>query len=258
MMKKITLSLSALALSVAIPLQAQISYDTTGMEHAEGFNSLLGNFDSFNPKPWTDNSTIAGWYATEDGYVAQGNPVNTSTMYNLRFDGGSTDMTLGSVPGLGSGDISFGVRLTNDTGSILNSFDLQYTGEQWRNSGNEAATQLLVSFRLGGEEFAGGSWNFLNDLTFNAIHTGGTAGNLNGKQAANRVTLGATFDDGFSWQPGQDLWVQWTHPDAGGTNHALGVDNMTFAAIPEPGHIGALLAGLSGIFLAIWRRRFNN
>ncbi len=225
-----TFFLTSAVFVLALSLNAQVSYRTGGSEYWETFDSLDGSFAGFTKKPWTDNATIPGWYASEDGYVAQGNPVETSLLYNFRVDGGSVNKSLGSVPGRSSGDIAFAVRLTNETGGELSSFRLQYTGEQWRNSGNESPSRMTVSYRIGGEELDGGSWVEVSGLEFSAMHTGGVAVNLAGKAAENRVDLGANVTEGFHWEPGEDLWIRWTHLEEAGANHALGVDDVRFVA----------------------------
>jgi serralysin len=255
-MKPILLPLCCAGLIVgAASAHGQASYHTVGLTYAEDFNSLNPAFNAGNPHTWVDGVTVPHFYASLGQYYSNNRTPETSRMYNLRFDSAAADQSLGSVPGLSSGTIYFGLRLVNDTAATLTSFSLSYFGEQWRNSGNAVASQIVVDWRLGSGTIDSGTWSGLPAATFTAIHTGGTAADLNGNLPANRTSIAGTVSDGFSWAPGQELWIRWGHANHTGTNHGLSIDDVTFTAIPEPGHFGAALAAFAGLFLLIRRNR---
>lgn len=252
-MKRILLTLCPALLFCASSAFAQISYDTSGSVYLENFDSLNPAFQGGDPHPWTDNSTVGGWYASQTEYRSTNNPTITSSMYNLREGSSATDQSLGSVPGLGSGSIYFAARVVNDTGLTLTAFDLAYVGEQWRNSGNTNPSQFLVSYQFDAADITSGTWTSIGDLTFTSPHTGGTAENLNGNDPANRVGLSATISDNFQWQPGQELWLRWENPNTSGTNHGISIDDVQFSAIPEPTNLSLLFIGLATVGL-LWHR----
>lgn len=249
--------LAAVAGIVASSVQAQVVYSTPGLAHSEDFDALDPSLSNLyqGGYEWIDNETIPGFYANQPNYFATANPAEPNRLYNLRTGSSSTNQSLGSAPGNGSGTISVGLRLTNETGQILTSFSLGYLGAQWRNSGNEIPSQIIVDWSIGASSLIDGSWTAAN-ATFTAPHTGGTVENLDGMAPENQVYLQADVSDGFVWNPGEDLWIRWSHERHTGPNHALSIDDVTFAAIPEPSHFGIFFAGAIGAFLAV-RRRFG-
>ena len=93
-----------------------------------------------------------------------------------------------------SGNLFWGVRLQNNTGSTITSLDVAYTGEQWRNSAAAAQT-VAFSYLVGSPTVTGTLAEFqtagvaVTGLDFTSPITGGTAGALNGNLAANRTAL---------------------------------------------------------------------
>jgi serralysin len=250
-------SILAGLLGSAALLSGQASYHSVGFVYSEDFNSLNGQFtnlDTGSPHPWTNGVTVPNFYASLNDYWSTNRPVYGSRMYALRADGSAVDKALGSVPGGAQPAIYFGLRLVNTTGVTLTSFDLGYVGEQWRDSGNLIASQITVAWRVGSGSLTDGTWVSLPDATFTAPVTSGNVTDLNGNSAANRREIEASVSTDFSWAPNQELWIRWAHLDHPGTNHGLGIDDVTFAAIPEPAHAGLLVLAVSALALA-WRRR---
>jgi uncharacterized protein len=254
MNKKLLLTVltgTALGLGAA---SAEIFYTTPGLIYSENFDSLNPAFNSGNPHTWTDNTTISGWYTNQTVYYSNSNFTDTSRMYNMRLASDSTNQSLGGVPGGGQPLIAIGARLINDTGSALTSFSLSYVGAQWRNSANAVASTIVVDWNINPGGLGSGTWTSLGSAaTFVAPHTGGTAGNLDGTLSANRATLTASVTEGFFWGAGEELWIRWSIANHSGTNHAVSIDNVTFAAIPEPGHLGAFIIGVLAL-ITCWRR----
>jgi hypothetical protein len=210
----------------------QRHYEVQGVALRETFDTLNPAFQSGSPHAWTDNLTVPGWYTNRTVYYANSNAAETSRLYNLRVASSSTDQTLGSVPGNASGDIHKAIRLLNATGQSLSSLAIAYDGQQWRNSGNATASRLTVSYRIGGGDLLEGTWTPLPNLTFSALHTGGSAENLNGNMSANFLRLSTLVNEGHGllWPAGEELWIRWTHANHGGDNHALGLDNVEILA----------------------------
>src|SRR5262249_28939957 len=99
---------------------------------------LTENFDtliSTSSTTWVNNSTIPGWYTARTGtgttIVADAGASSAGNLYSYG-SAGSTDRALGSV-GSGNaaaGSFFWGVRLTNNTGSTINSVTVSYAGEE--------------------------------------------------------------------------------------------------------------------------------
>src|SRR5215207_6373418 len=121
--------------------QAQVSVTTLGVPYTQNFDALPAS----SSETFTNNSTLPGWYHARTGtgttIVANDGSSNAGNLYSYGT-GTATDRALGSV-GSGNaavGNLFWGVRLTNNTGATITSLDVQYTGEQWRNSAAAAQT----------------------------------------------------------------------------------------------------------------------
>jgi hypothetical protein len=161
---------------------------------------------------------------------------------------------------------SIGLMLTNTTGQTLTGFSLSYVGEQWRNGGANAAQKLDFQYSLTATAISDPNSAFVNAdaLDFTSPIASGAAAGLNGNLAANRTAISSTVS-GITWLPGQTLWLRWVDVNDGfgvdpafnGTSnstadHGLGIDDLSFSAVPEPGSLALLGLGAGGMLV---RRR---
>ena len=245
--------ISLFAFLAPVVALAQIQYQSVEDTYTQDFNSLPYSGANFT---WQDNLTLPGWYAANSGTV-QFNPAlisigssTTGAFYSFGSSN-SVDRALGSV-GSGSssaGGFFWGMQLVNNTGQVITSFRVSYTGEQWRSS---AAAAQTVSFQysLTASNVKTGSYVTVPELQFTSPVTGGTAGALNGNTA--RTIIGPFTVTGIQWSPGSSLWLRWSDPDHSGTDHGLAIDDVAFLAgsgstsyDPPPGYYSQA-EGLSG------------
>lgn len=264
---------TALALALTIvagTAGAQISF--TGAAYNQDFDTLANTGTN---NAWTDNTTIAGWYMRRmddvngelaDQYNASDGASNTGAVYSYGTTG-STERAFGSIASGSVEHMAYGARLLNNTGSTITAFTLDYIGEQWRNGGNASAHTLLFSYNIGGSTIgadtqpSGGTAGYSADPTFTRVasldFTGpiasASASSLDGNLVENQVQVTGTVS-GISWGAGQDLWIRWVDLNDVGNDHGLGIDNVNFTAVPEPGSMVALTVGALGL-LARRRRR---
>jgi endonuclease/exonuclease/phosphatase family metal-dependent hydrolase len=228
------LGLTAVISPWSLPAQIFLSAGA----YQQNFNSLA---TSGTANPWTDNSTLPGWYAsktaggtTVTSYQAGTGSVTTGAIYSFGVAGVNpvTDRALGSVASGTPGVFAYGVRFANDTGSTLTNFNLAYTGEQWRNSGNAAAHTLAFSYRISSDPIADSdaantqTWIALPALDFVSPTTGGSATALDGNSADHRQTLNV-FLTGVTVAPGQEIFFRWRDVDDAGADHGFGIDDLT-------------------------------
>jgi len=262
-----------------LPLHAAISYTTVGSPYTQNFDSLpttpenasLGN----TPAGWTDdnaspgvgNFSIEGWYLYHPIAVTEGGFSGTATgNHRMRIGAGtantgafmsygasaSTERALGTLASntLEAAGASqyIALRLTNNTGVTLGQFTLQYTGEQWRDGG--AATPVAQTLSFGYAVTTAAPTNIgaltttpVASLNFTSpvfVNTGSGAA-VDGN--ANNSVISATVA-GFTWNPGEDLWLRWNDVNDAGNDHAFALDDLTFSA-NLPAEVNSVANGLA-------------
>src|SRR5262249_5795902 len=138
---------------------------------------------------WINNTTIPGFFHARTGTGATVVPndggSNAGNLYSYGT-GTNTDRALGSVGSSNAavGNLFWGARLTNNTGSTITSLSVSYNGEQWR-SGNAAAQTITFSY-LVGSSIAGTLADFqaagteVPQLSYTSTVNSAAAGALNG------------------------------------------------------------------------------
>lgn len=233
---------------------------------------------------WADNSTVPGWYAayhviSGDAYttpprfnISNGSQGSSYSFYLFRgtapghpdthdpADPVYRDGALGAIPvnahtggGANVGGVFYGTQIQNSTGATLTEFSLSYVMEIWRLSGNSVENSLTVSYRVGGSEFAGGSWTEVPALTLTS--PAGTSSTVlyDGNHPDNQLLSPTVTVSGLSIPAGESLWIRWLDMNDTGVDNGIGIDNVQFSAIPEPAT--ATLLGLGALALLALRRR---
>lgn len=150
--------------------------------------------------------------------------------------GASSERALG---GLGSGGAYFGspangavagwmtVALTNTTGGVVDTLDLQYTGEQWRNGGNTATQTMTLEYGIGATFDAVTTWTAPGGtFNFTSLQNTATAAGLDGNAAANRTSgRGGTLSN-LGWANNDTLWIRWVETNDAANDHGLAIDDF--------------------------------
>ena len=60
----------------------------------------------------------------------------------------------------------------------------------------------------------------------------------------------------MGWAAGDTLWVRWIERNDAGNDHGLAVDDLSLSvsAVPEPGALALMLAGLAAVGFVARRR----
>jgi hypothetical protein len=231
-MKRIILA--ALSVMLVASAMAQISMTTTG-SNTQNFNTLITS----GTATWVNNSTISNWYVTNTSLRADAGS-NVAAGIKSYGTGTATDRALGSIETNAGGAIAYGVQLQNNSSTAITSATLAYTGEQWRkeNNGNTdqiAAYYLVSSSPISSITNTTSGWTLITGLTFTSPIIGAsTATTLNGNTAANRTVFSATALPSLSVPAGQYLIIKWVNANASGTDHGLGIDDVTIAWTVTP------------------------
>jgi hypothetical protein len=258
----------ALAAAMSAPALAQISITSPSFTYTNNFNSLA---TSGSPT-WTDNSTMAGWYAARrvgsvntpfTSYTANNGSSATGALYSYGT-GTATDRALGSIADIsGATTIAYGVRFRNNTGTTLTRLSIGFTGEQWRQAagGGSANHNLTVSYRIASTVTTPDprnslTWTSVGSLTFNTPQDARTGSALDGNSAANRVEL-FLANISISLPNNSEIFIRWVDTANTGNDHGVAIDDVRIY-VPEAGVVGPLtLVAFAAGHTWLKRRRLN-
>lgn len=198
--------------------------------YSQDFNTLASTGTAI---PWTDNTTINGWYASRVVYNAGNGGSNAGALYSFGATG-STDRAIGSIGSGSTGTILYGARFVNNTGGPILSLKVSYKGEQWRNGGAAATQTVNFAYQTGTvvTSLTGGTWTGVANLNFNSPVTGTTAAALDGNLPANSSVITYTIHD-LNIPAGDEIFIRWEDIDHSGSDHALAIDSLTVEANPQ-------------------------
>ena len=270
-MRSIFVQVCAAGLFLSTALHAApIDYLALSSTYSQNFDTLTNSATV----SWTNGTTIPGWHANSFASSVFTTPaslvvtngtaaIQNTNVYSIGTTS-ATDRAFGGQSTNSSGSIRhYALQLVNNTGFTLTEFNLAYTGEQWRlivsdNNDRYDFSYQLFSAGTGTLDTSAG-WINADALDFVAPRTTTTGSNtgIDGNAAGNFATVSGTVT-GFSWAPGQELWLRWTDPNASNLQRAvLGIDDVSFTAIPEPSMIAMALSGVFCAFFATRRRQQN-
>ncbi|HEY0678475.1 MAG TPA: choice-of-anchor J domain-containing protein [Chitinophagaceae bacterium] len=218
-MKKLYLLLTAFLLADLISY-AQISL-TSGV-YSQNFNTLaLSGTSSVLPAGWLFSETGTNANATYNSGTGSSNTGDTYS-FGLSAD---PDRAFG---GLLSGSLTptIGAGFTNNTGSVIESLTISYTGEQWRLGTLARPDQIDFQYSLNATSLSSGTWVDVNQLDFTGPTTTGTVGLLNGNSAPNRTAINFTIT-GISIPNGSTFYIRWTDFNATSADDGLAVDDFS-------------------------------
>ena len=205
-----------------------------------GGGTYTQNFDTLatsgNNNPWSNGSTLQGWYlftmanAEVTTYRAGSGSANNGAFYSFGI-GTDADRALG---GIGSGSVSgyIALALTNSSGAAIDTLNIGFNGEQWRNGGNVAAQPMALEYGFGASFGAVPQWQAAPALGWNSPVTGAAAAGVDGN-GAGRVPVSGSLGS-LAWAPDQTLWLRWIERNDTGNDHGLAIDDFSLAAAAAP------------------------
>ncbi|MFM9873594.1 MAG: PEP-CTERM sorting domain-containing protein [Fimbriimonadaceae bacterium] len=254
-MKKLILLAAPLCLAASAHAQVMVA----GTSYNQDFDSLPNS----GTPTWTDNSTLAGWFAKRASGAMSFTVANgSSNSGNFSSVGttASTDRAMGSLQSGGTGVITFGVVLQNTSGTAWNGANIQLIGETWRRGTVQIPVDRLdfstkVRADLTGFTITetGFNTNTAGDITTAAAPAAGAAGAYDGNLAVNRTASNFAITDFVN--SGEFLILRWEDFNVANSDDLLAVDDFAFNAnaVPEPASM-TILAGAAAI-AALRRRR---
>jgi uncharacterized protein len=225
----------ALSVLIYIPItQVQAAPPGLSTPYSQNFDSL-SNTGTGTANSWTNDATLAGWYAyfmtfesVIQNYNADDGSLPSGAIYSFGLTG-STERALGSVASGGTGDLGYGVSLINDTGITITGLNVSYRGEQWRAGNVNASHKLEFSYQLNQTNLLLGTWIDVDSLDFTGPTALGTGTALNGN------TIGTNISGTVSVNipAGESITLRWLDINNAGNapDHGLAIDNLTVSAI---------------------------
>ncbi|MEM8946951.1 MAG: choice-of-anchor Q domain-containing protein [Planctomycetota bacterium] len=213
--------------------------------YTQVFDTLSNANDT--TQPWANDTTLAGWHLLRQPFpgvpvdsIQVGDGSATAGAFYSFGEDGNTDRALG---GVGSGGSYFGspasgddagwmaLSLSNDTGGPVENLGVFYTGEQWRDSGNDDPQTMRLEYGFGDSFTRVPSWMAVGpDGQFTSpLHseTSPLSGNLVSQRRG--AILG-----GLAWAAGDTLWLRWVEENNTGTDHGLAIDDVEVVALAQP------------------------
>lgn len=203
----------------------QISITTTGTAFTQDFNTLVST--------GTSSTLPVGWAFLETGtsanttYGADNGAANSGNTYSYGTTG-AVDRAFG---GLQSGNLTpiVGASFVNNTGTLITSLVISYTGEQWRLGTANRVDRLEFSLSTNATSITSGTYTPLTALNFIAPTTTGVVGLLDGNATANSTLINATIN-GLNIAVGSTFWIRWADFNATGADDGLAIDNFSISA----------------------------
>ena len=240
--------------ATAATASAQISYNTANSAYTENFSSYgFSTGTTGSTTTWTNNSTVPGFSAFQGAtafttlqYAFGGTVSATTNIYGYKFDALGTRSS-------STEQKHIILSLTNNTGQTLNSFSLSYSGLIVSYEQDAGPDGYRFSYKVGGtiNDYAG--YNAVSTLDYNApVNQADASGN---PIASSSISASSIAIAG-GWANGTTLFLRWTDhiENSVDSTYGLGIDNISFSAIPEPSAFAAL-AGLGALGLTATRRR---
>lgn len=207
--------------------------------YSQNFDALL-NTGSVNN--WIDNSTIPSVFSqrtsTSTTYAAGTGTLTTGGLYSFGATG-STERALGTVGSsnlTSGGNFAHGILLQNTSGFDINSLNITYTLEQWRNGGNTTPNVVTFWYRVSTTSITNLispapnfnlGWTAVTVLNAASPINTATSGALDGNNTLNRVTLSNVAIPNLVIPDGSFIMLRWYDPDHTGSDHGLAIDDVS-------------------------------
>jgi len=223
MLNKFLLLLMLITLSF-VSTSAQ-TFSLTTSPYTQNFDGLANTGTS---NTWTNGanppaSPGAGWQSNRTSYAASDGSSNTGALYSFGSTG-STERALGSLASNTTNTIIYGICFTNDTGFTITSINVNYTGEQWRQTAAND-DKLVFEYQVGVNSVTANTpWTNVPALDFTPPISSTPNGPLNGNAAANRVNLSSSIT--LSVPPGADFCLRWSDANSSGTDKGMAIDDL--------------------------------
>ena len=209
---------NATASTTGSPYENVITLSTLGVAQNEDFNTLASS--------GTSNILALGWFINEigtssnDTYSANTGSSSAGNTYSYGTD---SDRALG---GLYSGSVnpSWGAKIKNDMGVVLNNLTISYTGETWRVGNASRSDQINFEYSLDATSIGDGTWTSFDDLNYANPGQAVDNGSLQHSEAISNTISGLSIANGGY------IWIRWTDQNSDGADDGMAIDDFSISA----------------------------
>lgn len=191
------------------------------------------------------SNSMPGWYGWSSGSLkfgatsgdqSAGGLIDNGVNYN-NINGAPlssiTNRAMGLISTTKSGYVGFGVGLINASGAVLNTINIGFTAELWRNNPNQqpVAFGYLIDSAGTNSSFHPDMMN-INWLTNLAVAfpTNAATAITDGQDPTNQLVLAVSGLGIGNWKPGDVLWLVWESQNPAGGAQDVAIDNLSFSA----------------------------
>jgi hypothetical protein len=194
----------------SINTSGQVTIAAVDIPYSQDFNTLAitGNANAVTTLPLGWTFVEAGTAANVDAAYAAGTGSGTA---GNTYSFGAASSTERALGGLQSGTFvtTIGAGFQNNTGRLITSLRIVYTGEQWRLGNLSREDRIDFQYSLNATSPASGTWSDVDGLDFTGPKTAGTVGLLNGNDPTNRIIFDVAIDN-LEIVSGSVFWIRWT------------------------------------------------
>jgi hypothetical protein len=244
-------AISALAVRIAVMFlvgegvveraAAQLCVQLNGSAYKQDFNTLAvsgtSNVSGTIPIGFAFSESGTGnnvTYAADSGASSTGNTFSYGT-------GTNADRAFGELDGDTGLTSIVGGCFVNNTGFMINSLSIGYTGEQWRFGADDGNTDRLdfqfstTALSLNDGGLADPKWTDVNTLDFVSPVNTGTVGTRDGNAVGNRTPKTPTAIIPASGIPfSSTFFIRWFPTNITGADDGLAIDDFTLTYGPMP------------------------
>lgn len=229
---------------------AQTAETFTGSPYSQNFDSLSGN----------SISALTGWYGQRAlTAFASNSTAGAFYLYNNAGDKGVGAIGSNSTPGS-----AWGLAITNNSGSTIDTLDLALNIERFRRGSGNANDFLTISNRVVDSISGAFATDFGNSASGTSQSSNGVSGfsriaqyNATAEfpQTGSAVAVAPVAPDNqkaksleissLGWTPGSILLIRFEKNNAGGTDDGWGMDDLVLS-VPAPATSDLVYSGPEG------------
>jgi hypothetical protein len=206
------------------------NFDGLNSSNITGSTPTVNNTKATLPGGWDFFETAVGTSAADNTYSANNGSSNSANTYSYGAASG-TNMAERAFGSLRSGSLipTIGGTFTNNTGAVLTSLTISYTGETWRVGSTGRSDKLTFQYSTNASSLtdANATWTSVTALDY--ANNSVTSLPTNGTAAPQQTTAVKSTILNLNIADGTTFWIRWNDFDAAGADDGTAVDDFSMA-----------------------------